>query len=130
MKAVFHEDARLHHPRIFLVNGVITECPEVPERCDVLLRAARQAGHESVAPEDRGPGPIAAVHTAQYLQFLQHIHVRWQRIEGASAEVLPNIHPDHRGAGLVFPGESDDLLDGHGQGFCRYNLQGGGDAAP
>ena len=99
MKAVFHEDARLHHPRTFLVNGVMAECPEVPERCHVLLHAARQAGHEAVAPDDAGPGPIAAVHTAEYLHFLQHIHERWQRIEGASEEVIPNIHPDHRGAG-------------------------------
>jgi acetoin utilization deacetylase AcuC-like enzyme len=99
MKAVFHEDARLHHPRTFLVNGVMAECPEVPERCEVLLRAARDAGHEVVAPDDAGLGPIAAVHTAVYLQFLQGIHQRWQRIEGGSEEVIPNIHPDHRGAG-------------------------------
>jgi acetoin utilization deacetylase AcuC-like enzyme len=51
------------------------------------------------APGDRGLGPIAAVHTAEYLRFLRTIHARWQRIPGASDEVIPNIHPDRRGAG-------------------------------
>ncbi|TIX56859.1 MAG: histone deacetylase family protein, partial [Mesorhizobium sp.] len=48
-------------------------------------------------PRDHGPGPVAAVHTPEYLDFLEHIFVRWQRIEGASAEVIPNIHPIARG---------------------------------
>lgn len=99
MKVVFHEDSRRHRPRHFLVNGVMRDCPEVPERCDALLEAARAAGHEIVAPDDHGRGPIAAIHSAEYLQFLEHIHERWQRIEGASEDVLPNVHPDSRSAG-------------------------------
>ncbi len=31
-------------------------------------------------------------------RFLQTIHERWSRIEGASDEVIPNIHPDRRTA--------------------------------
>ena len=99
MKVVFHEDSRRHRPRHFLVNGVMRDCPEVPERCDALLEAARGAGHEIVAPDDHGRGPIAAIHSAEYLQFLEHIHERWQRIDGASEDVLPNVHPDSRSAG-------------------------------
>src|SRR5690606_33435184 len=38
------------------------------------------------------------VHTPDYLHFLQTIHERWSRIDGASAEVIPNIHPDRREA--------------------------------
>jgi len=99
MKVVFHEDSRRHHPKVFLVNGVMRDCPEVPERAAVLLAAARDAGHEIVAPDGHGRGPIAAVHTPEYLQFLEHVHPRWRRIDGASEEVLPNVHPDRRGAG-------------------------------
>ena len=40
---------------------------------------------------------MAAVHTPEYLDFLERIHVRWRRIEGASEEVIPNIHPIARG---------------------------------
>ena len=49
-----------------------------------------------MAPRDRGIAPIAAIHTPEYLRFLEHIHERWQRIPGASPEVVPNIHPDRR----------------------------------
>jgi len=96
---VFHEGSRLHHPKVFLVNGTMRDCPEVPERAAVLRAAAGEAGHEIVAPDDHGRGPIAAVHTPEYLQFLEHVHARWQRIDGASDDVLPNVHPDRRGAG-------------------------------
>jgi acetoin utilization deacetylase AcuC-like enzyme len=99
MKAVFHEDQRRHYPRTFIVNGALRPNPEVPERVDALLDAARQAGHAVVTPEDHGLGPVAAVHGADYIQFLRHIHERWRRIDGASDEVVPNVHPDRRGAG-------------------------------
>jgi acetoin utilization deacetylase AcuC-like enzyme len=40
------------------------------------------------------------VHTPEYLDFLEHIYERWQRIPDASPEVIPNIHPQARGASL------------------------------
>ncbi len=66
---------------------------------DRLLAAARDAGNDIVEPEDHGMEPIAAVHTPEYLQFLAGIYERWARIDGASEEVIPNVHPDRRGAG-------------------------------
>jgi acetoin utilization deacetylase AcuC-like enzyme len=39
------------------------------------------------------------VHPQRYLTFLQTIHARWARIPGASAEVIPNIHPADRNDG-------------------------------
>jgi len=92
------ERQRAHNPRHFLVSGAPQPNPEVPGRVDRLLAAARAGGHEIVAPADHGLGPIAAVHTPDYLRFLQTIYPRWARIEGASAEVIPNIHPDRRDA--------------------------------
>jgi acetoin utilization deacetylase AcuC-like enzyme len=92
------ERQRIHYPRSFLVNGAPQPNPEVPERIDRLLGAARAGGHEIMETGDHGLGPIAAVHTPEYLHFLQHIYERWARIPGASAEVIPNIHPDRREA--------------------------------
>jgi acetoin utilization deacetylase AcuC-like enzyme len=68
----------------------------VPERCDILKAGAEQAGWTLEAPSDHGLGPIAAIHTAEYLTFLRTIYARWQRIEGAGKEVIPNIHPANR----------------------------------
>lgn len=92
------ERQKLHYPKAFLVNGARQPNPEVPKRLDRLLNSARDAGHAIMAPDDRGLGPIAAVHAPAYLRFLSRIHERWARIDGASEEVIPNIHPDRREA--------------------------------
>ncbi|MEQ8965077.1 MAG: histone deacetylase family protein [Azospirillaceae bacterium] len=99
MQVVFADSQLRHHPRHFLVSGAPQASPEVPERAERLLAAVRRAGHVVVAPADHGPGPRAAVHTPEYLQFLETIVARWRRIEGASEEVVPNVHPNGRGAG-------------------------------
>ncbi len=98
---IFHSSKHAaHYPRNFLVNGVLKPNPETPERAEALLAAALAAGHEEVEPRaDMDLGPLAAVHTPEYLSFLAGIHERWRRIEGASAEVVPNIHPNGRHGG-------------------------------
>lgn len=96
MKAVFDERQWKHDPQNFMANGVISRSPEQPARIGVLKKAAEAVGYAFAEPEDAGAGPIAAVHSAEYLAFLQTIHARWRRIEGASPEVIPNIHPANR----------------------------------
>jgi acetoin utilization deacetylase AcuC-like enzyme len=98
MKAVFDDRQRLHDPKHFMANGAISQNPEQPERINRLHGAALAAGLEVIAPDDHGMGPIAAIHTAEYLDFLATIHPRWMRIPGGSDEVIPNIHPDRRTA--------------------------------
>jgi len=99
MKAVFDARQGKHDPQFFMANGVPRPSPEQPERIARLHAAAERAGCRFEAPADRGTGPLAAVHTAEYLHFLRTIHARWQRIEGAGPEVIPNIHPASRGDG-------------------------------
>ncbi|MBE0414574.1 hypothetical protein [Yoonia sp.] len=85
-------------PRIFMANGAMLPNPKQPKRIAVLHAAARDAGCSFAAPSDHGMGPLAAIHSPEYLHFLQTIHPRWSQIEGASDEVIPNVHPDRRGA--------------------------------
>ncbi|HLT92294.1 MAG TPA: histone deacetylase family protein [Woeseiaceae bacterium] len=99
MKVIFAEQQRKHAPKIFISNGAPQPNPETPERADRLLEAALRAGLALEEPADCGLGPIAAVHTPEYLAFLENIWVRWQRIPGASEDVLPNVHPDRRDCG-------------------------------
>ncbi len=96
MKAILDERQWKHDPQNFMANGVVSRSPEQPARIGVLKAAAEAAGYGFAAPEDAGPGPIAAVHSAEYLTFLETIHGRWSRIEGAAPEVIPNIHPANR----------------------------------
>ncbi|KAB2731141.1 histone deacetylase family protein [Brucella intermedia] len=93
MKAFYAVEQKRHDPKAFLSSGAPQPNPEQPERVERLLAGAKAAGCEIIRPQDHGLGPIAAVHTPEYLEFLQHIHARWRRIEEASEEVIPNIHP-------------------------------------
>ncbi|HTO30984.1 MAG TPA: histone deacetylase family protein [Pararhizobium sp.] len=93
MKTFFADEQRKHDPTMFLSSGAQQPNPEKPERVERLLAGAKAAGSEIVRPRDHGLRPIAAVHSPEYIEFLQSIFLRWQRIEGASAEVIPNIHP-------------------------------------
>jgi len=96
MKAILDERQAKHDPQNFMANGVVSRSPEQPARIGALKAAAEEAGYTFETPADAGLGPIAAVHSAEYLTFLQTIHRRWSRIEGAAPEVIPNIHPASR----------------------------------
>ncbi|MDA7427933.1 histone deacetylase family protein [Primorskyibacter aestuariivivens] len=99
MKAYFDDRQWKHDPKHFMANGVQLPCPEQPERIARLTSGAVAAGCVFETPADAGLGPIAAVHTAEYLSFLRNIYTRWRRIEGAGDEVIPNVHPANRSDG-------------------------------
>ncbi len=96
MKSFCADEQRKHDPKMFLSSGAARLNPEKPARIERLLAGAKAAGCEIVRPRDHGLKPIAAIHTPEYIEFLENIFLRWQRIEGASDEVIPNIHPRAR----------------------------------
>lgn len=73
MFRVFDERQLAHAPALEMHNGGWTAHNETPARAELLrgrlglLAAARDFGLE----------PLARVHTAEYLEFLQHAHDRW-----------------------------------------------------
>lgn len=99
MKAFLDMRQARHEPRHFMANGALLPNPEVSERIGILRAGAEAAGCRFEVPPDAGLGPIAAIHTPEYLTFLRHIYPRWRRIEGAGEEVIPNIHPASRADG-------------------------------
>lgn len=98
MKAAYDDRQRAHSPRMYMNDGVRSPCPEQPARIDALRTGADDAGCDFQTPSDYGVGPIAAVHSAEYLVFLQNVHARRRQIPNASDEVIPKIHPDRRTA--------------------------------
>ncbi|WP_333830618.1 histone deacetylase family protein [Pararhodobacter sp.] len=98
MKAYLDPRQMLHDPKHFMANGQRLQNPEQPRRIEVLQAGAEAAGCRFAAPRDHGLGPIAALHSPEYLAFLSTIHTRWTRIPGSADEVIPNIHPDRRTA--------------------------------
>lgn len=96
MRAFLDERQARHEPRHFMANGALLPNPEVSERIGILRAAAEAAGCRFETPRDAGLGPLAAVHTPEYLTFLRTIHARWRRIDDAGREVIPNVHPANR----------------------------------
>lgn len=96
MKAFYDDHQRGHAPQVALNLGMMRPSREQPERIDQLMAGARAAGCVFEAPRDAGLAPIAAVHNAEYLSFLSTIHARWIAMEGASDQVIPNVHPRAR----------------------------------
>jgi acetoin utilization deacetylase AcuC-like enzyme len=93
VKAVYDPVHAAHDPRFFLVRGVPTASTEQPERADRLLSGLEKCGISVISPDDFGPDPRAAVHSPEYLRFLETAHAEWSALPGASEEIIPNIHP-------------------------------------
>ena len=100
MLAFFDPEQFKHEPKFSLFSGVPKPNSEVAERAKVLRNALLQHGHELKIPKPHGIIPVEAVHHQDYLHFLKNIYRRWQGIPVASAEVIPNIHPN-RTAGNI-----------------------------
>jgi acetoin utilization deacetylase AcuC-like enzyme len=105
MQIVYSPAHERHAPKTFIRRGVVVPNPETPERAATLLAAVQNGGHRIVAPDDFGPAPREAVHTAEYLGFLETVHARWQAMPEAGGEVVPNVHPgrlmSHRPTGIT-----------------------------
>ncbi|MFO1085462.1 MAG: histone deacetylase family protein [Reyranellaceae bacterium] len=93
MKIVYSERHAKHDPQTFLVRGVIQRNAEQPERALRLLAAAQAAGHAVETPKPSGVAPAQAIHTPEYLDFLQVAAREWATLPGAGPEVVPNVHP-------------------------------------
>jgi acetoin utilization deacetylase AcuC-like enzyme len=99
MKAIYDAGHAVHDPGFFLVRGRPGRIMEVPERAERLLAGLQQGRHEIRAPERFGPGPVGAVHTPEYLRFLEEAHELWTQLDDAASEVVPNIHPFRASSG-------------------------------
>lgn len=88
MRRFFSPLQLAHAPAQELHNGAFTPYAEVPARAATILAAI--GGAE--APEDHGLGPIAAVHPADYLAFLQDAPRLW-RAAGRPGDAIPYVFP-------------------------------------
>ena len=97
MKFVYSPEHSRHHPKTYIKAGSFHEPQEVPGRAEALHAGLTEAGHEFVEARDFGPGPRAAIHTPEYLYFLETIAERWSAeaavIAAASRRRLPGTSP-------------------------------------
>ena len=94
--AFFSDIQQGHAPDHFMRSGVVGESPEGPNRAEVLVAALERMRIAIRQPEDYGTAPLLAVHSNEYLHFLQTIYKRWPHDPSGKGKVLPNVHPPHR----------------------------------
>lgn len=93
MKAYLHSNQKLHHPKSYFSRGKMRMPQEVPARLDAMAQAAHALGFDVLTPPDSGAGAISAVHTLDYLRFLQTAHAAWQKLpDDWGPEVVSNIY--------------------------------------
>jgi acetoin utilization deacetylase AcuC-like enzyme len=77
MRAFFDPRQLRHAPVAELHNGGFAAYQETPDRAESILHAVGA----TELPQDRGEGPILAVHSAEYVDFLKSAHALWRAAE-------------------------------------------------
>ncbi len=96
MLTVYSEDHRLHDMSGELYGGEMVPAHEMPRRADMVLdRIKSEALGEIIGPQDFGMDPIARIHDADYLTFLQTIWDEWSAT-GFKGDVIPSVWPSRR----------------------------------
>lgn len=80
MRAFYHPDQVLHEPQQYMRFGRVVAPKDLPERTERLLYALARHAITPEVPDDFGTGPIAAVHSPEYLDFLSTAWDRWQQL--------------------------------------------------
>ncbi len=84
---------RRHHVRNFMRHGRFVEGRDTPRRADNVLAALLADGHVASEAPWHGMAPIAAIHTPEYLRFLETAWAEWRKIPTAGEEVYPYVFP-------------------------------------
>jgi len=92
MKVFYTSEHQSHAPESFMLRGQRVPCPEIPQRAEILKKAVSR--HELLKCSNHGSGAIEAVHDSNYLEFLHSGFDEWSALDGASPEIIPNVHPN------------------------------------
>ncbi|WP_227268366.1 histone deacetylase family protein [Roseobacter weihaiensis] len=96
MDTIFTEKHHLRNSKTELYGGQLVEPFERPSRAEYIIGRVREVALGPVsAPNDFGIAPIAAVHDADYLTFLQAAWTDW-RAEGFKGEAMTTVWPARR----------------------------------
>jgi len=101
MHAFFCPEQLRHAPQQIMRLGRLRAPNDVAARAETLRQVLGYRGIPLATPPDVGRAPLAAIHSAAYLDYLEHAWSRWQTLaaEGLDPgpEVLPNLSPYYSG---------------------------------
>ncbi len=91
MRTIYSQAHRLHRVELEYWEGELLPFYESPERAEIILRAVSAAGLGPILPpDDFGLQPILAVHTDDYVRYLQGVFTAWI----ASGRNPRGVYPD------------------------------------
>ncbi len=97
MHIVYSAAHEKHRPELEFYEGELKHYHDAPERTHIVLEAVRAANLGPVVlPHDFGIEPILAVHTPDYVAYLQGAYRNWVDTGGIPAGVYPDSFPVRR----------------------------------
>jgi acetoin utilization deacetylase AcuC-like enzyme len=93
MLAICDDRQALHRPLTRLAGGRLVPNPEQPERIDLLKQGLQALGIQPIAPADHGHDIIAAIHDADYLDFLENGFAEWKKSPANGPEMRASVYP-------------------------------------
>ncbi len=101
MKCFYAPETEGHDPSFRLTHGTVVRNAERAERAMLLLKGLEQLGLGTESPPEAPRAALEAVHTPEFLQFLETGWEEWQKLPNAGPEVVPNVFP--RGPVTTYP---------------------------
>ena len=100
MLTIHNPDHALHQGREEMHRGRLVPCHETPDRLDHVLAELRRRPPGALRPPGVDDGaalaaPLARIHAARYLHFIEHAWAEWVALDPANADrdVLPSVWP-------------------------------------
>ena len=92
MQTIYSDDQRLHFPKYEVLDGELVTPFESPQRMDMVLNAIRASQLGTVVEPEAFPDQvITAVHSLDYVQYLQTAWAEWSAL-GRKNDILPYVH--------------------------------------
>jgi len=93
MKTIYTAAHKLRNPKTELDGGQLIPPWETSERAEIVRKRVEQVQlGELLEPRDFGLAPIARIHDAGYLEFIEHCWHEWQAA-GKQGEAIPSVWP-------------------------------------
>ena len=93
MRCFHAPESMAHDPDFRITNGRVVRNAERAERSRLLLAGLDRLGLAPEASPRCDDADLEAVHTPEFLAFLETAWAEWQKLPEAGAEVVPNTHP-------------------------------------
>lgn len=93
MLAICDDRQAAHRPLTRLAGGALAPNPEQPERIELLKQGLEAFGISPIASTEHGSDAIAAVHDADYLDFLRNGFAEWKKSPANGPEMRASVHP-------------------------------------